>query len=76
MPLFATSVDRLQQVPERLRVLFAFDPAATLARPEVRARNSKAARAREVIVTLADDLAERATLQQPRTVPRRRRARA
>ena len=56
VPLFATSVDRLQQVPERLRVLFAFDPAATLARPDVRAELESGA-AREVIVTLADDLA-------------------
>ena len=56
VPLFATSVDRLQQVPERLRVLFAFDPAETLARPEVRAELESGA-AREVIVTLADDLA-------------------
>jgi nondiscriminating glutamyl-tRNA synthetase len=56
VPLFATSVDRLQQVPERLRVLFAFDPSETLARPDVRAELESSA-ARDVIVTLADDLA-------------------
>jgi nondiscriminating glutamyl-tRNA synthetase len=56
VPLFATSVDRLQQVPERLRVLFAFDPAEALARPDVRAELESGA-VREVIVTLADDLA-------------------
>ena len=56
VPLFSTSVDRLQQVPDRLRVLFAFDPAATLARPDVRAELESGA-VREVIVTLADDLA-------------------
>ena len=56
VPLFSTSVDRLQQVPDRLRVLFAFDPAETLARPDVRAELESGA-VREVIVTLADDLA-------------------
>jgi glutamyl/glutaminyl-tRNA synthetase len=56
VPLFATSVDRLQQVPERLRVLFAFDPSETLARPDVRAELESSA-ARNVIVTLANDLA-------------------
>jgi glutamyl/glutaminyl-tRNA synthetase len=55
VPLFATSVDRLQQVPERLRVLFAFHPSETLARPEVCAELESSA-ARDVIVTLADDL--------------------
>jgi nondiscriminating glutamyl-tRNA synthetase len=56
VPLFATSVDRLQQVPERLRVIFAFDPAAALGRPEV-ASELESAGAREVIAALAADLA-------------------
>jgi nondiscriminating glutamyl-tRNA synthetase len=56
VPLFATSVDRLQQVPERLRVLFAFDAGSTVARPDVRAELETGA-ARDVIVALADDLA-------------------
>jgi glutamyl-tRNA synthetase len=56
VPLFATSVDRLQQVPERVRVVFAFDPAAALVRPEV-ASELESAGAREVIAALAADLA-------------------
>jgi glutamyl-tRNA synthetase/nondiscriminating glutamyl-tRNA synthetase len=56
VPLFVTSVDRLQQVPERLRVVFAFDAAAALARPEI-ASELESTAAREVIVALADDLA-------------------
>src|SRR5215203_5298039 len=56
VPLFVTSVDRLQQVPDRLRVLFAFDAAETLARPDVRAE-LESGPARAVIAALADDLA-------------------
>ena len=56
VPLFASSVDRLQQVPERLHVLFALDPAAALARQDVNAELESAG-ARDVIVALADDLA-------------------
>src|SRR3954467_10866292 len=56
VPLFASSVDRLQQVPDRLRVVFAFDAAAALARTEISAEIETAG-ARDVILALADDLA-------------------
>ena len=75
VPLFSTSVDRLEQVPDRLRVLFAFDPAETLARPDVRAE-LESERGTRGDRHAGRRPRERATLQQPRTVPRRRRARA
>ena len=56
VPLFATSVDRLQQVPDRLRVIFGFSATDALARPDV-ASELESAAAREVITALASDLA-------------------
>ncbi len=56
VPLFATSVDRLQQVPERLRVIFAFEPAGAVANPSI-ASELEAPGARAVVAALAEDLA-------------------
>jgi len=54
-PLVAGSVDRLEQIPQRVRFLFAFDPVAALARPEVRAVLAEDG-ARQVVVELAREL--------------------
>ena len=35
VPPLATSIDKLSDLPDRLRLLFAFDPVAALARPDV-----------------------------------------
>jgi nondiscriminating glutamyl-tRNA synthetase len=57
VPLVATSVDRLEQVADRLRVIFEYDAAATIARPEAAAEFSGAA-SRAVAETLAGELAQ------------------
>ena len=54
-PLFNTSVDRLQQVPQRIHQLFEFSADAALARPEIRTE-VEAGGARQVIDALADEL--------------------
>jgi nondiscriminating glutamyl-tRNA synthetase len=54
-PVFSSSVDRLDQVPERLRQLFHFSAADALARPELRAEVG-APDARRVIEAAADEL--------------------
>lgn len=53
--LFNTSVDRLQQVPQRIHQLFEFSADAALARPEIRAEVG-AGGARQVIAALAGEL--------------------
>lgn len=55
MPMASGSVDRLEQVPGRLRQLFRFEPQTVLAQPDVRAE-LEAPGARQVIEALADDL--------------------
>ena len=35
LPMAVGSVDRLEEIPDRLKFLFEFDPAASLAREEV-----------------------------------------
>jgi len=55
VPIFNTSVDTLEQVPQRLRQLFAFSPATSLADPTIRAEVSDPP-TRQVIVALADEL--------------------
>ena len=57
--LAATSVDRLDQVPARLRFLFDYSAARALENPAVRA---EAAAARPVVAALADVLANRGPL--------------
>jgi glutamyl-tRNA synthetase len=56
VPHAAASVDRLEEVPERLRFLFAFDAGATLADTAVRAELDDPA-ARDVVRALAEELA-------------------
>jgi glutamyl/glutaminyl-tRNA synthetase len=55
VPLFNTSVDRLEQVPRRLQQLFEFAPDRALADPEMRAE-ADAPAVRQVIEALADEL--------------------
>jgi nondiscriminating glutamyl-tRNA synthetase len=53
VPVVAASVDRLEQLPQRLAFLFDYDAARALTRPEIRA---EAEAARSVIVALAEAL--------------------
>ncbi len=55
VPIFNTSVDRLDQVPQRLRQLFEFSPSASLADGTIRAEVSEGP-ARQVIGALAEEL--------------------
>ena len=55
VPLFNTSVDRLDQVPMRLRQLFQFSAAAALDATAIRSEVSEGP-ARQVIDALADEL--------------------
>ena len=55
MPLINTSVDRLDQTPERLKLLFAFSADAALKRPDLRAEIDTDA-SRRVIDALAGEL--------------------
>ena len=55
VPIFNTSVDRLDQVPRRLRQLFEFSPAASLADEAIRSEATDTT-ARQVISALADEL--------------------
>ena len=54
-PLFSTSVDRLDQVPQRLHQLFEFSPDAALAQSTLRSE-VEAPGARQVIEALAAEL--------------------
>ncbi len=56
LPMAVGSVDRLEEIPDRVRFLFDFDAASSLARPEV-AEVLHEPGAREVIAALADELA-------------------
>jgi nondiscriminating glutamyl-tRNA synthetase len=55
VPLFNVSVDRLDQVPNRLRQLFEYSAEACLAQPDIRAE-LEAGSARQVIEALAAEL--------------------
>ena len=55
VPIFNTSVDRLEQVPQRLRQLFEFSPAAALTDEGIRGEVADGG-ARKVIAALADEL--------------------
>ena len=56
LPLVAGSVDRLQQIPDRLHTIFAFDADAAWSRDDLR-REFDDESARQVAAALADDLA-------------------
>jgi glutamyl-tRNA synthetase/nondiscriminating glutamyl-tRNA synthetase len=56
MPMASASVDTLAQVPDRLRLVFSYDPRAALDRPDIR-EEAEAPGARRVIEALAEDLA-------------------
>ena len=56
LPMAVGSVDRLEEIPDRVRFLFDFDAASSLARPEV-AEVLHEPGAREVIAALAAELA-------------------
>jgi glutamyl-tRNA synthetase len=51
VPIAAASVDRLEQIPQRLAFLFDYDAARALARPEIR---TEAQASRDVIAALAE----------------------
>ena len=55
VPIFNVSVDRLDQVPQRVRQLFEFSASSALADSTIRSEASDAA-ARQVIGALADEL--------------------
>jgi nondiscriminating glutamyl-tRNA synthetase len=62
LPMATDAVDRLDQVPGRLRQIFGFDAAAALEREEIRAEFSTDG-ARAVVTALAADLATAPPLQ-------------
>ena len=65
MAMASASVDRLNQVPARLALLFYYDPAAALRDPQVRDEmRSDAARA--VVTALAEELASAPRLDRER----------
>ena len=53
LPMAVSSVDRLEEIPDRLKFLFEFDAASAIARPEVE-EILKEPGARDVIAALAD----------------------
>ena len=55
VPVLASSIDRLSQLPERLRTVFSFDADQTLAREDIRAELTSAS-GRKVLTALADEL--------------------
>jgi hypothetical protein len=65
LPMASTSVDRLEQVPERLAVLFSYDPHAALADAAV-AGEMRTGPARAVVEALAGELAVAPRLDRER----------
>jgi len=55
LPMAVGSVDRLEEIPERVRFVFAYDAAAALERPEIAAVLHEPG-AREVIAALAAEI--------------------
>ncbi len=62
LPMAVGSVDRIEEIPDRLKFLFDFDPATSAARPDV-AEILKEPGAREVIAALPDAI-DRALLDR------------
>ncbi len=56
LPMVSGTVDRLEHMPDRVRMVFAFDPEAALARPEIAAELADPG-ARLVVAALAEELA-------------------
>ncbi len=56
VPPIAASVDRLSEIPERLRTVFSFDASSALGRDEIR-RELEEPEARRAVTVLAEDLA-------------------
>ena len=71
VPVFNTSVDRLDQVPQRLRQLFEFSPESALAQPDIRSE-IEAGAARSVIAALAEELVSAPRLSTSRRSGRSR----
>jgi nondiscriminating glutamyl-tRNA synthetase len=63
LPMAVGSVDRLEEIPDRLRFLFDFDVKAALATREV-AEVMDTVGAREVVVALADELRDAGRLDR------------
>jgi glutamyl-tRNA synthetase/nondiscriminating glutamyl-tRNA synthetase len=63
LPMAVGSVDRLEEIPDRLRFLFEYDPAVSLARGEV-AGVLQEPGAREVIAALSDEMTAVARLDR------------
>jgi glutamyl-tRNA synthetase/nondiscriminating glutamyl-tRNA synthetase len=55
LPMAVGSVDRLEEIPERVRFVFAYDAVAALARPEIAAVLDEPG-ARAVLAALADEI--------------------
>jgi glutamyl-tRNA synthetase/nondiscriminating glutamyl-tRNA synthetase len=55
VPAVASSIDRLAQVPDRLRTIFSYDAAAAVERGDIRREFSEPA-ARDVVTALAEEL--------------------
>jgi glutamyl-tRNA synthetase/nondiscriminating glutamyl-tRNA synthetase len=65
MAMVTSSVDRLNQVPARLALLFEYDPARALADPHI-IEELRAETARAVVAALADELAAAPRLDRER----------
>jgi glutamyl-tRNA synthetase/nondiscriminating glutamyl-tRNA synthetase len=63
LPMAVGSVDRLEEIPDRLRFLFEYDPAVSLARDEVAGVLHEPG-AREVIAALSEEMAAVARLDR------------
>jgi nondiscriminating glutamyl-tRNA synthetase len=66
VPALASSIDRLSQLPERLRTIFTFDADEALAREEIRAELTSDT-GRRVLTALVDDLRATARLADRET---------
>jgi nondiscriminating glutamyl-tRNA synthetase len=63
LPMATGSVDRLEEIPDRLRFVFEFDAAAAVVLPEVAAVLAEGG-AREVILVLAEELRDAGRLDR------------
>jgi nondiscriminating glutamyl-tRNA synthetase len=63
LPMAVGSVDRLEEIPDRLKFMFDFDPTAALATPEV-AEVMGEAGAKDVVLALAEELRDAGRLDR------------